>query len=157
MNFSRAQNYLKSFKIEAIELDEAETNDEDLFIPYLQKELVQCGICSRVILPLRFVEHFDKCRKAHNNEQTLIVEVPEQFRADEDFSYEPPKKEVPQSGSNPKIPVKRKRPSSGSKKIKKSRVLDLDKNCGVMTENGPCYRSITCKNHSVAMKYIIII
>ncbi|KAJ3285745.1 hypothetical protein HDU79_007085 [Rhizoclosmatium sp. JEL0117] len=35
--------------------------------------------------------------------------------------------------------------------------VDFDKHCGVMMENGQyCIRSITCKNHSVAMKRAVI-
>eukprot|EP00835_Amoeboradix_gromovi_P004981 NODE_428_length_8761_cov_0.779612.p5 type:complete len:139 gc:universal NODE_428_length_8761_cov_0.779612:1535-1119(-) len=114
----------------------------------------------KVIHPKRFVEHFDKCRKVYNkiSDQELIVEIPEDFKADEDFSYELPKKDLSNISINSpmKIPLKRKRPSSGSKKSKKSRVLNLDTNCGVITEIGPCFRAITCKNHSVAMKRVVL-
>lgn len=30
--------------------------------------------------------------------------------------------------------------------------LDLDRQCGVPTDNGPCTRSITCKKHNVSAK-----
>ena len=152
-----SESFLKAFNLRPLQINLADSNDDEVLIPYLQKEYVKCDVCLRIINPKRFVEHFDKCRKVYNQipDRELIIEIPEEFKVEDDFSYELPKKEVASTNSPLKIPVKRKRPSSSQKKSKKSKVLDLDRNCGVLTENGPCFRSITCKNHSVAMKRVV--
>ena len=152
-------SFLTTLNLKPLEVEEAEANDDEQFIPFLQMEYVKCNVCLKIIHPKRFVEHFDKCRRVYNqiSDQELIIDIPEDFRADEDFSYElPQKKDILTNNSPIKLSVKRKRPSSSQKKSKKSRILDLDKNCGVMSELGPCYRSITCKNHSVAMKRVVV-
>ena len=155
--FMSQQNFLTTLNLKPLNLEEADANDDEQFVPFLPREYVKCNVCLKVIDPKRFVEHFDKCRKVYNqiSDQELIIDIPEDFKADEDFSYELPKKEVISVNSPNKVPAKRKRPSSSHKKSKKSRVLDLDRNCGVLTDQGPCFRSITCKNHSVAMKRVV--
>ena len=80
---------------------------------------------------------------------------PKKKRKADEPSDEPKKakKEKKETFSDPNVVL----PPSKTKAVAKLKEIDLDRQCGVISENGNvCARSLTCKNHSLAAKKAVI-
>lgn len=110
---------------------------------------MKCNLCSKPTLEAGFQLHLENCKKIKQREKKQGQKRKKAAEKSGEPSGESKR-------SNSKKLKLAKAPLPIGNFVKHLNLLDLDKQCGVIAENGvQCLRSITCKIHTVNAKRLV--
>lgn len=113
--------------------------------------MIECSKCFNPFIKSSLSSHIEVCTGVKELKVTKVL------HSTTTATTQPPIPTVPKVEKKRKLTDSSSKPKEKeAKKIKVPVILNLDTQCGVKTDNGPCTRSITCKMHSVSSKRIVL-